>query len=242
MRDRSELGLPGVQEKLVEAVCDTGTPVVLVLVNGRPYTLKRLLEKVDAIVEVWLPGQEGGNATADVLFGDYNPAGRLPMSFPEKEGQIPVYYAHKPSGGRSSQWEDYVDGSSKPLFPFGYGLSYTTFEYSNLKVTPEKVSSDREVIINVDVKNTGKLAGDEVVQLYINDIIASVPRPIKELKAFKRINLQPDETKTIELKVKVESLSFYNLDMKRVVEPGMFKVMIGSSSDNILLEGEFRVE
>jgi len=241
MRDRAELGLPGVQEKLVEAVCETGTPVILVLVNGRPYTLKRPLEKVAAVVEVWLPGEEGGNATADVLFGDYNPGGRLPMSFPEKEGQIPVYYSHKPSGGRSSQWEDYVDGSSKPLFPFGYGLSYTTFEYSNLSITPEKIPMDGEVMVKVDVNNTGKVAGDEVVQLYINDIIATVPRPVKELKAFKRINLHPNETKTVELKVKAESLAFYNLEMKRVVEPGKFKVMIGSSSDNILLEGEFKV-
>ncbi|MBN2077015.1 MAG: glycoside hydrolase family 3 C-terminal domain-containing protein [Dehalococcoidales bacterium] len=241
MRDRAELGLPGVQEKLVEAVCETGTPVVLLLANGRPYTLKRLLNKVDAIVELWLPGEEGGHAAADVLFGDYNPGGRLPMSFPEKEGQIPVYYAHKPSGGRSSQWGDYADGSSKPLFPFGYGLSYTTFEYSNLKITPEKVSTDGEVIVTVDVKNTGKAAGDEVVQLYINDIIATVPRPVKELKAFKRINLQSDETRTVELKLKAESLSFYNLDMQRVVEPGMFKVMVGSSSENILLESEFEI-
>ena len=241
MRDRAELGFPGVQEKLVEAACETGTPVVLVLVNGRPYTLKRLLDKVAAVVEVWLPGEEGGNAVADVLFGDFTPGGRLPMSFPEKEGQIPVYYAHKPSGGRSSSWEDYVDGSSKPLFPFGYGLSYTTFEYNNLRIIPEKTSMDGEVTVKIDVKNTGETAGNEVVQLYINDVIATVPRPVKELKAFKRINIQPEETKTVELKVKVESLSFYNLDMKRVVEPGMFKVMIGSSSDNILLEGEFEV-
>ncbi|HEY94947.1 MAG TPA: beta-glucosidase [Dehalococcoidia bacterium] len=242
MRDRAELGLPGVQEKLVKAVCETGTPIVLVLVNGRPYTLKRLLDKVTAIVEVWLPGEEGGNAVADVLFGDYNPGGRLPMSFPEKEGQIPVYYAHKPSGGRSSSWEDYVDGSSKPLFPFGYGLSYTTFEYRNLKISPTKVSADNEVTVKVDVKNTGKTAGDEVVQLYINDIIATIPRPVKELKAFKRVNILPGETKTVELKIKAESLAFYNLDMKRVVEPGIFIVMVGNSSDNILLESEFEVE
>ena len=241
MRDRAELDLPGVQEKLVEAVCETGTTVVLVLVNGRPYTLKRLLDKVAAVVEVWLPGEEGGNATADVLFGDYNPGGRLPMSFPEKEGQIPVYYAHKPSGGRSSQWEDYVDGSSKPLFSFGYGLSYTTFEYSNLRITPAKISSDGEVRVQVDVKNTGEVTGDEVVQLYINDVIATVPRPVKELKAFKRVNLKAGETRTVDLKVKAESLAFYNLDMKRVVEPGMFKVMVGSSSGNILLEEEFEV-
>ncbi len=241
MRDRAELGLPGGQEKLVEAVCETGTPVVLVLVNGRPYTLKRLLDKVAAIVEVWLPGEEGGNAVADVLFGDYNPGGRLPMSFPEKEGQIPVYYAHKPSGGRSSSWEDYVDGSSKPLFAFGYGLSYTTFEYSNLSISPGEISTDGEVTIKVDVKNTGAAAGDEVVQLYINDVIASLPRPVKELKAFKRVSLQPGESKTVELKIKAESLSFYNLEMKRVVEPGVFRVMAGRSSDDILLEGEFEV-
>ncbi|MBN2239639.1 MAG: glycoside hydrolase family 3 C-terminal domain-containing protein [Dehalococcoidales bacterium] len=242
MRDRTKLGLPGYQKKLVNAVCETGTPVILVLVNGRPYTLKKLIDKVAAIIEVWLPGEEGGTAVADVLFGDYNPGGKLPMSFPVNVGQIPVYYAHKPSGGRSSQWEDYVDASSKPQYPFGYGLSYTTFAMSNLSVSSPTVAPTGELTIKVDVKNTGKVTGDEVVQLYINDVIGSLPRPVKELKGFKRVTLEPGESKTVEFKLDIEELAFYNLEMKKVVEPGMFKVMIGSSSEDIALEGEFEVK
>ncbi len=242
MRDRAKLGLPGHQKKLVEAVLATGTPVILVLVNGRPYTLKKLAAKTAAILEAWLPGEEGGTAVADVLFGDYNPGGKLPMSFPEKIGQIPVYYAHKPTGGRSSAWVDYVDGSVQPTYPFGYGLSYTTFEYSNLSVEPAATTVDGEVTVGVTVKNTGKMAGDEVVQLYIKDAIASLPRPVKELKGFKRVSLASGEAKTVEFTVKVENLAFYNLEMKKVVEPGMFTVMVGSSSEDIRLEGEFEVK
>ena len=241
MRDRADLGLPGVQEELVKAICETGTTVVLVLVNGRPYTLKWMAEKIPAIIDVWLPGEEGGRAVADVLFGDYNPGGKLPVSFPENEGQIPVYYGHKPSGRKSSPWQDYVDGSARPLFEFGYGLSYTTFEFTNLKIEPDRVSLAGEVSITVDVKNTGKRAGDEVVQLYINDIIASVTRPVKELKGFRRIHLQPGKSETVEFHLPTGLLAFYNRDMERVVEPGTFKVMVGRSSEDILLEGEFEV-
>jgi beta-glucosidase len=242
MRDRATLGLPGVQEKLVRAVYETGTPVVLVLVNGRPYTLKWMAERIPAIVEAWLPGEEGGKAVADVLFGDYNPGGKLPISFPVTEGQIPVYYGHKPSGGRSNAWEDYVDASSKPLYEFGYGLSYTNFEFGNLRISPGKVPVNGEVTIKAEVKNTGKRAGDEVVQLYINDAVASVTRPVKELKGFKRIHLEPGESEIVEFRLPVENLAFYNRDMERVVEPGMFRVMVGRSSEDILLEGEFEVE
>jgi len=241
MRDRADLGLPGVQEELVKAICETGTTVVLVLVNGRPYTLKWMAEKIPAIIDVWLPGEEGGRAVADVLFGDYNPGGKLPVSFPENEGQIPVYYGHKPSGRKSSPWQDYVDGSARPLFEFGYGLSYTTFEFTNLKIEPDRVSLAGEVSITVDVKNKGKRAGDEVVQLYINDIIASVTRPVKELKGFRRIHLQPGKSETVEFHLPTGLLAFYNRDMERVVEPGTFKVMVGHSSEDILLEGEFKV-
>ena len=193
MRDRAELGLPGVQEELVKAIYETGTPVVLVLVNGRPCTLKWMAEKIPAIIDAWLPGEEGGRAVADVLFGDYNPGGKLPVSFPENAGQIPVYYSHKPSGRKSSLWQDYVDGSARPLFEFGYGLSYTTFEFSNLTIEPIRIPVDGTVAIKVDVKNTGKREGEEVVQLYVNDVIASVTRPVKELKGFERIYLKSGE-------------------------------------------------
>lgn len=242
MRDSSELRLPGVQEKLVKAVCETGVPVVLVLVSGRPYVLGELTTKIPAIVAAWLPGEEGGRAVADVLFGDYNPGGKLPVSFPERVGQIPVYYSHKPSGGKAFIWGNYADGGTKPLFEFGHGLSYTTFEFSNLEIKPDKISSQGAAIIRLEVENTGDRAGDEVVQLYINDIVASVTRPVKELKGFERIYLQPGEQRTVEFRLPMESLAFYDKKMECNVEPGIFKVMVGESSGDILLEGEFEVE
>jgi beta-glucosidase len=241
MRDRSELGLPGVQEELVKAVHATGTPVVLVLTNGRPYTLKWLAEKTPAIIVAWEPGEEGGRAVADVLFGDYNPGGKLPVSFPRNEGQIPTYYYHKPSGRKSAIWQDYVDGSADPLYEFGYGLSYTTFEFSDLIIRPKRVAKDGTVTIKVDVTNTGKRAGEEVVQLYINDVIASVTRPVKELKGFERIHLTPGEKKTVTFRIPAVDLAFYNRNMERKVEPGVFKVMIGRSSADIRQEDEFEV-
>jgi beta-glucosidase len=241
MRDRDMLGLPGIQEELVKAIYETGKPVVLVLVNGRPYTMKWLAEHIPAIVNAWEPGEEGGRAVTDVLFGDYNPGGKLPNSFPLNEGQIPTYYGHKPSGKKSAPWTDYVDGSARPLFEFGFGLSYTTFEFGNLRIEPLKIKSRGKLIIKVDVKNTGKRAGDEVVQLYINDVVASVTRPIKELKGFERVHLKPGEKKTVAIDVKADQLAFYNKKMERKVEPGLFKVMVGRSSADILLEGEFEV-
>ncbi len=241
MRDRETLGLPGVQEELVKAVYETGTPVVLVLVNGRPYTMKWLAENIPAIINAWEPGEEGGTAVADVLFGDYNPGGKLPNTFPLYEGQIPIYYAHKPSGRKKDVWTDYVEGSAKPLYEFGYGLSYTTFKFSNLQIAKDKISAKGTLTVKCDIQNTGKRGGDEVVQLYINDVVASVARPVKELKAFKRISLKPGEQKTVTLNVPAEELAFYDVNMKRKVEPGIFKLMIGNSSDNILLEGEFEI-
>jgi beta-glucosidase len=242
MRDSSELRLPGVQEKLVKALCETGTPVVLVLVSGRPYVLGELTSKIPAIVAAWLPGEEGGRAVADVLFGDYNPGGKLPVTFPERVGQVPVYYSHKPSGGKAFMWGNYVDGGTKPLFEFGYGLSYTTFEFSNLEIKPDKIPLQGETTIRLEVENAGDRAGDEVVQLYINDIVASVTRPVKELKGFERVYLQPGEQRTVEFRLPMESLAFYDKKMECNVEPGIFKVMVGRSSEDILLEGEFEVE
>ena len=242
MRDRAELGLPGVQEDLVKAVYETGTPTVVILINGRPFTLAWIAEKIPAIIEAWLPGEEGGNAVADVLFGDYNPGGKLPLSFPEKIGQIPVYYGHKPSGARSQLWGNYVDASTTPIFEFGYGLSYTTFKFSRLRIEPNQVPLGGKVWIKVDIENTGTRAGEEVVQLYINDLVASITRPVKQLKGFQRIALKPAETKTVEFELSTELLDFYDKDMKLVVEPGVFKVMVGRSSRDIVLDGEFEIQ
>jgi beta-glucosidase len=241
MRDSAELCLSGVQDDLVRAIYETGTPVVLILVDGRPLALGWIIEKIPAIIEAWLPGEEGGNAVADVLFGDYNPGGKLPISFPEKVGQVPVYYGHKPSGARSQLWGNYVDASTSPAFEFGYGLSYTIFNFSNLRIEPKRVRLTGKTSIKVDIENTGNRAGEEVVQLYINDVVASITRPVKELKGFRRIALESAETKTVEFELPTETLGFYDKDMKFTVEPGVFKVMVGRSSKDIVLEGEFEV-
>lgn len=240
-RDRAELCLLGVQEELVKAVYETGTPVVLVIVDGRPLVLGSMAAEIPAIIEAWLPGVEGGDAVADVLFGDYNPGGKLPISFPVAVGQLPVYYGHKPSGGRSQFWGDYVDASSQPLYEFGYGLSYTSFELSNLQLEPKKVKPNGKIAVKAEVKNTGDRAGEEVVQLYVNDVVASLTRPVKELRGFRRIALAPGEKKTVEFELPVRILAFYDKSMKLMVEPGVFKVMVGRSSKDIVLEGEFEV-
>lgn len=240
-RDRMELGLPGVQQQLVEAIAATGTPVVLVMMNGRPLAIPWIAEHIPAILEVWLPGEEGGNAVADVLFGDTNPGGKLPISFPRAVGQLPVYYNHKPSGGRSHWKGDYIEGSPKPLFPFGYGLSYTQFAYTNLRLDPLEIEPKGKISIRVDVTNCGHVAGDEVVQLYLHDEQASVTRPVKELKGFKRLNLASGETKTVTFQLDARQLGFYNQDMVYVVEPGVIEVMVGSSSNDIRAVGKFTV-
>jgi len=241
MRDSAELRLPGVQDELVKAIYERGTPIVLILVDGRPLALGWIIEKIPAIIEAWLPGEEGGNAVADVLFGDYNPGGKLPISFPAKVGQIPVYYGSKPSGSRSQLWGDYIDASTSPAFEFGYGLSYTTFKLSNLTIEPKRAPLNGKISIKVDVENTGNRSGEEVVQLYINDVVASISRPVKELKGFKRIALEPGETKTVEFELPIETLGFYDKDMKFTVEPGMFTIMVGHSSENISQKDELEV-
>ncbi|HEX9369883.1 MAG TPA: glycoside hydrolase family 3 N-terminal domain-containing protein [Roseiflexaceae bacterium] len=240
-RDRAELGLPGVQEQLVRAIAETGTPVVLVLMNGRPLAIPWIVEHIPAILEVWLPGEEGGSAVADVLFGDASPGGRLPISFPRAVGQVPVYYNHKPSGGRSHWKGDYVELSTRPLFPFGYGLSYTSFAYANLRLDRQEVAPAGQVAISVDVRNTGERAGDEVVQLYVHDMHASVTRPVKELKGFKRVGLAPGETKTVTFTLDARQLAFYGQDMAFAVEPGAIEVLVGSSSEDIRLRGGFTI-
>jgi len=240
-RDRAELGLPGVQQQLVEAIAATGTPTVLVLMNGRPLALPWIAEHIPAVLEVWLPGEEGGNAVADILFGDACPGGKLPISFPRAVGQVPVYYNHKPSGGRSHWKGDYIDLSTQPLYPFGYGLSYTRFEYANLRFDQAEIGPVGQVAISIDITNCGSRLGDEVVQLYLHDPAASVTRPVKELKGFKRLDLAPGETKTVTFRIDARQLGFYNPEMDYVVEPGVIEVMVGSSSQDIRARGEFQI-
>jgi len=228
----------GLQEELIKEICNTGTPVVVVLINGSAITMTRWIDDVQAVVEAWYLGEEGGNAIADVLFGDYNPGGKLPITFPKTVGQLPLYYNYKPTG----RVYDYVDLRGKqPLFPFGHGLSYTEFEYSNLAIEPEKISPKGKVKISVDVKNIGEYKGDEVVQLYIHDAVASTAKPVKELKGFKRIALEPGEKKTVSFTLTPEDLASYDINMNLVVEPGVFEVMVGSSSEDIRLKGKFEV-
>lgn len=240
-RDRADIGLPGVQEGLVRAIYETGTPVVVVLIDGRPCAIPWIAEHLPAIVEAWLPGEEGGEAVADVLFGDYNPGGKLPITFPRTVGQIPIFYNHKPSGGRSFPYGDYISLSARPLFPFGHGLSYTRFVFDNLQIAPNQVGSEGKVSISVEVKNVGEREGDEVVQLYLHDVLSSITRPVKELKGFKRITLQPGEKKTVTFTLVVSQLGLYNQDMAFVVEPGAVEVMVGSSSEDIRLTGKFDI-
>lgn len=232
-RDRAYLSLPGRQEELINRIAATGKPVTVVLVGGSAITMNRWLGNVSSILDVWYPGEEGGNAVADVLFGDYNPAGRLPITFPVFEGQLPLVYNHKPTG----RGDDYNNLTGQPLFPFGFGLSYTTFEYSNLDIIKKSISATDSTQISLTVRNTGKVAGDEVVQLYLRDELASVVRPITELKAFKRITLNPGETTTVTFMVTPEMLSMLDINLKKVVEPGDFRIMIGSSCKDIRLRG-----
>lgn len=221
--DYASLILPGDQQKLLEEVCKTGKPVILILQSGRPYNLSYAAKECAAILVNWLPGQEGGYATADVLFGDYNPAGRLPMTFPAHVGQLPMYYNFKTSGRRY----EYSDMEYYPLYPFGYGLSYTSFEYSNLKISEDKYGN---IDVQATVRNTGNKAGDEVVQLYITDMYASVKTRVMELKDFERIHLNTGESKTVAFMLTPYQLSLLNDNMDRVVEKGAFKVMVGGKS------------
>jgi beta-glucosidase len=240
-RDASDLKLPGVQEELARAVVATGKPVVIVLINGRPYAIPWLAENADAILEAWLPGEEGGAALADVLFGDAVPGGKLPITFPRSVGQIPIFYNAKISGMKSHWYGDYVTEKVTPLYPFGHGLSYTTFEYADLEIKQPQAASGEQVDISFKVKNTGATTGDEVVQLYIHDKFASTPRPHKELKGYQRLTLNPGEQATITFHLPVDQLAFYNNDLELVVESGLIEVMVGSSSADIRLQGEFKI-
>jgi len=223
--DMDTLDLLGRQNDLAQAVVKTGKPVVALLLNGRPYGIKHLVENVPAILEGWYLGQETGHAVADVLFGDYNPAGRLPVTIPRGAGQLPVYYNLKPSARRG-----YLFGEKDPLFWFGHGLSYTSFLYSNLRVSPARISRTGEATLSVDVANAGGRAGDEVVQMYIRDEVSTVTRPLKELRDFARIHLKPGESRTVQFRITPDRLSFLDQSMQRVVEPGTFEIMVGGNS------------
>ncbi|MCK4640348.1 MAG: glycoside hydrolase family 3 C-terminal domain-containing protein [Candidatus Marinimicrobia bacterium] len=235
---RADLNLPGVQAELINAIAETNKPIVLVLMNGRPITLSNIESKVTAIVESWHLGIQHGNAVANVLTGDYNPSGKLTVTFPRSVGQIPIYYNHK-SSGRPNNPSDkftskYIDLPSSPLYPFGYGLSYTEFRYTGIEVENNRLLSTDELVVSVNVKNTGKRGGDEVVQLYIRDMVGSVTRPVKELKGFQRVALEAGEQKTVQFQIPVRNLGAYDLDMNYTVEPGEFGIMVGGNSVNVL--------
>jgi beta-glucosidase len=231
---RSLLDLPGRQLDLVKAVQAAGKPVVIVLMNGRPLTISWLAENSPAILETWFAGTEAGNAIADVLFGDVNPGGKLPVTFPRSLGQVPLYYNHMNTGrppNSESKWNSkYIDIDWTPLFAFGYGLSYTQFALSNLQLSARNIEPDGKLTVTVEVQNTGSRAGDEVVQLYIRDVAASRTRPVKELKGFQRVSLKPGEKRQLTFTLTPAELGFYNQDMHFVVEPGVFNVMVGNSS------------
>jgi beta-glucosidase len=240
-RDSADLRLPGVQEELARAVIAIGKPVVVVLVNGRPYALPWLAEHANAMLEAWLPGEEGGNAVADVLFGDACPGGKLPITFPRSVGQIPIHYSHKPSGMRSQWYVDYVSEKVTPLYSFGHGLSYTTFAYSDLRLSRACATRGESIDVSLSVANSGPRAGDEVVQLYVRDEFATIPRPVKELKGFVRLNLEPGEKRRVVFHLPINLLAFYDEDLKLVLEPGKISVMVGSSSEDIRLSAEFEI-
>ena len=219
--DNASLDLPADQEALLKAMVATGKPVIVYLSHGRPLSANYAAAHADAIIDGWFTGQESGNAFANILFGDVNPSGKLTISIPRSVGQVPIYYNHKPS----AQFLPYVTESNTPLFPFGYGLSYTNFTYSPLRLDRNKVS--------VDVTNSGMMAGDEIVQCYIHQKVSSVTRPVKELKDFARIHLGPGETKTVTFTVDPSKLAFWNRDNRYVVEPGVFEIMVGRSSVDV---------
>jgi beta-glucosidase len=237
-QDRAFLKLPGRQEELIQAVAAAGKPVVVVLIGGSAITMSPWLDRVSAVVDAWYPGEQGGLAVADVLTGRHNPAGRLPVTFPITEGQLPLSYNHKPTG----RGDDYVDLTGMALFPFGFGLSYTTFEYSGLRIEPASIGPTGRATIRCRVKNTGTRAGHEVVQLYLRDILGSVARPVMELKGMKRIHLEPGAEAEVSFQIGPEHLRFLDEHMKWIVEPGVTRVMVGASSEDIRLRGELVVK
>jgi beta-xylosidase len=241
-RDRQDLGFMGRQQELLEAVVATGTPVVLVVVSGRPLAIDWAARHCAAILYAWVPGDAGPEAVAAALVGDENPGGKLPVSVPRHVGQVPVSYRHHPTGGRSNPKGDYVDGSTKPLWPFGFGRSYSTFEVSDLQLDRATVSTDGgEVTVSAEVTNTGERYGDEVVQLYVRDPEATVARPVLELRGFRRVGLAPGERRRVSFRLSTEQLAYVGADYRRVVEPGVIKVFVGTSSDDLPLTAQFEL-
>ncbi|WP_199269818.1 glycoside hydrolase family 3 N-terminal domain-containing protein [Mucilaginibacter lacusdianchii] len=246
-KSRSNIHLPGVQEELIKAVQATGKPVVVLVMGGRPLIFNWTADHANAILYTWWLGSEAGNAIADVLFGDYNPAGKLPMSFPRAEGQIPVFYNAKstgrpsPDGMPAPYRSTYLDLPNTPRYAFGYGLSYTSFAFSDLKLSKSTMQANETIEISFTLKNTGRYTGEEVAQLYLQDVTASITRPVKELKDFQKVLLKPGESKTITFTVNKDKLSFYDQKMNWTAEPGEFKLMIGNSSDHILLQDKFEL-
>lgn len=244
-KSKAHIRIPGIQEALVEAIQATGKPVVVLVMAGRPLIFNWTADHVPAILYTWWLGSEAGNAMANVLFGDYNPGGKLPMTFPRDEGQIPIYYNYLSTGRPAKNDQDtryrsaYLDMPNSPKFAFGHGLSYTTFEYSGLIFDKTELRRDEKMEVSFTLKNTGNFAGEEVVQLYLQDKFASVVRPVKELKDFKKIMLKPGETKTVSFIIDQEKLSFYNQKLQWAAEPGVFKLMIGTASNNIRLQKDF---
>ncbi len=241
---RARISVPDTQRELIKALKATGKPLVLVLMNGRPLALEWEQEQASALLEAWFPGTEGGNAVADVLFGDHNPSGKLTMTFPREVGQVPLYYNHLSSGRPfdaakpnkyTSRYFDIVNG---PLYPFGYGLSYTTFDVSAPQLSSATLKKGDTLTAKVTVKNTGTRAGATVVQLYLHDVTASLARPVKELKGFQKVMLQPGESRELDFPITEADLRFYNNDLKLVSEPGEFKVMVGLDSERVR-EGSF---
>jgi beta-glucosidase len=237
-RSQADIGLHGVQLDLLREVCAVNPHVVVVLMNGRPLVLTEVAERASAVVEAWLLGSEAGHAIADVLFGDFNPSGKLPMSFPRAVGQLPLYYNHKSTGrpvqkGDTVYWSHYSDMANSPLYPFGYGLSYSSFSYSDVQLSAKDMSANRPLNVTVAVKNTGDRRGTETVQLYIRDLVGSVTRPVKELKAFRRVELNPGESREVTFTLNATDLAFYTAAGKWESEPGDFRVMVGSNSADV---------
>jgi len=226
--DRDNLDLLGNQDDLAREMVALGKPVIVFFLHGRPNSINYIAEHVPAILDGWYLGQEGGTAAADVLFGAYNPGGKLPITVPRNVGQLPDYYYQKPSAKR-----EYLGTTTEPLYPFGWGLSYTTFKYANAKAVPDSIGRQGRTKVSVDVTNTGNVRGDEVVQLYIRDEVSSVTRPIKELRGFRRISLDPGETKAVEFEIGPDELHFLDRDMHWIVEPGKFRLMVGGNSKEL---------
>jgi len=244
-KSKTNIHLPGVQEDLIKAIQATGKPVIVLVMAGRPLIFNWTADNVPSILYTWWLGSEAGHAMANVLYGDYNPAGKLPMTFPRDEGQIPVYYNYYSTGRPSMNDKDnryrsaYLDLPNSPKFAFGHGLSYTTFSYSDLKLSAKQITGAGKINVEMTLKNTGKFDGEEVVQLYLQDKVASVVRPVKELKDFQKVMLKAGESKTVRFTITTDKLAFYNQQLKWVTEPGDFKLMIGTASNQIKLEETF---